>query len=352
MAASSSHQPPPSKSPEEIPPDTAADANANPAAAGTSSGPNEESVCDFSELKSSGRIHWRLASGRYVTVLLRKTGTEEVFCIDSNCYHMGGPLGIGDIEDIRAPSGPKSGSVHDVGQKFESGSPQHAARSPRAGTSGSVLRTATASEKNRSAGSSSATAGHRSGSSAAKSSLGNGSANVVKESETSGSSAAAAGSAGANVADAPADPDPVIVCPWHHHKVSLRTGKKYTQAVKPVVHPGTGKVTMEPCGLQQSTTACQQVHRVFRRDGRVYVVETGAQSKDESGAAGEADFPLAGPNPYATDPHCAKNLRPSMKQRLHSFLSGSWFKRDGSTTRGEEEEQEDFVSTKRPRLGE
>jgi len=44
----------------------------------------------------SSRFHTRL-QGRSIT-LVRHHG--KVYCIDSVCYHVGGPLGIGDIEDI------------------------------------------------------------------------------------------------------------------------------------------------------------------------------------------------------------------------------------------------------------
>jgi len=59
-----------------------------------------ESVCTASELAEGGRLHIRV-QGRYVTVL-RLGG--RLFCIDSVCYHAGGPLGSGDIEEVNGKS--------------------------------------------------------------------------------------------------------------------------------------------------------------------------------------------------------------------------------------------------------
>ncbi|PNH09110.1 Rieske domain-containing protein [Tetrabaena socialis] len=53
-------------------------------------------VGESSALPEGGRLHARL-EGRYVTVL-RLDG--KLSCIDSVCFHAGGPLGIGDIEDV------------------------------------------------------------------------------------------------------------------------------------------------------------------------------------------------------------------------------------------------------------
>jgi nitrite reductase/ring-hydroxylating ferredoxin subunit len=47
-------------------------------------------------LSESGRIQANI-QGRPITVLRHK---GKLFCIDSMCYHGGGPLGLGDIEDI------------------------------------------------------------------------------------------------------------------------------------------------------------------------------------------------------------------------------------------------------------
>lgn len=35
--------------------------------------------------------------GRYVTVVEH---AAQLYCIDSTCYHAGGPLGVGDIEEV------------------------------------------------------------------------------------------------------------------------------------------------------------------------------------------------------------------------------------------------------------
>ena len=45
-----------------------------------------------------GRLSLRLASGRHV-LLLRSPLTGAVHAMDSRCYHHGGPLDAGDIED-------------------------------------------------------------------------------------------------------------------------------------------------------------------------------------------------------------------------------------------------------------
>lgn len=53
-------------------------------------------VGDSASLPEGGRLHAKI-EGRYITVL-RLDGALR--CIDSICFHAGGPLGIGDIEDV------------------------------------------------------------------------------------------------------------------------------------------------------------------------------------------------------------------------------------------------------------
>lgn len=54
-------------------------------------------VCELDELRRHGdRVHVLLGD-RHVS-LINHGG--EVYCLDSLCYHAGGPLGIGDIEDV------------------------------------------------------------------------------------------------------------------------------------------------------------------------------------------------------------------------------------------------------------
>jgi nitrite reductase/ring-hydroxylating ferredoxin subunit len=64
--------------------------------------PPEERVCSLSALSSApGRVlEVRLASGRGVAVWLRDGG--RLFCLDAACYHHGGPLAGGDIEETAA----------------------------------------------------------------------------------------------------------------------------------------------------------------------------------------------------------------------------------------------------------
>ncbi len=50
-------------------------------------------------MKPGARIH-AVVVGRYVSVLRSKADPKRLYCIDSICYHMGGPLTVGDIEDI------------------------------------------------------------------------------------------------------------------------------------------------------------------------------------------------------------------------------------------------------------
>ena len=44
------------------------------------------------------RLHVTV-EGRYVSVIRSKANPRKLYCIDSICYHMGGPLTVGDIED-------------------------------------------------------------------------------------------------------------------------------------------------------------------------------------------------------------------------------------------------------------
>mmetsp|Transcript_19510 Transcript_19510/g.35188 ORF Transcript_19510/g.35188 Transcript_19510/m.35188 type:complete len:167 (-) Transcript_19510:385-885(-) len=54
------------------------------------------SVCSSMQLPEGGRFHTTI-EGRYITVF-RMRG--QLTAIDSVCYHAGGPVGLGDIEDI------------------------------------------------------------------------------------------------------------------------------------------------------------------------------------------------------------------------------------------------------------
>ncbi|KAG2488150.1 hypothetical protein HYH03_013293 [Edaphochlamys debaryana] len=68
-------------------------------AASVSKGQKTElGVCvgDSTSLPDGGRLQAKIG-GRYVTVL-RIEG--KLSCIDSICFHAGGPLGLGDIEDL------------------------------------------------------------------------------------------------------------------------------------------------------------------------------------------------------------------------------------------------------------
>mmetsp|Transcript_23211 Transcript_23211/g.50941 ORF Transcript_23211/g.50941 Transcript_23211/m.50941 type:complete len:215 (-) Transcript_23211:478-1122(-) len=57
---------------------------------------NQERIADSSSVPEGGRIHVKV-KGRYVTIVRHK---GVLSCIDSVCFHAGGPLGIGDIEDL------------------------------------------------------------------------------------------------------------------------------------------------------------------------------------------------------------------------------------------------------------
>ena len=51
---------------------------------------------EFTANNDEKRIHVCL-DGRYVSVILHK---DKLYCLDSTCYHTGGPLALGDIEDV------------------------------------------------------------------------------------------------------------------------------------------------------------------------------------------------------------------------------------------------------------
>ncbi|EEQ99613.1 conserved hypothetical protein [Perkinsus marinus ATCC 50983] len=61
-------------------------------------------VCTLARLRREGRVHTQV-DGRFVSVLYDprpQSGSKApiIYCLDSICYHMGGPLTTGDIEDI------------------------------------------------------------------------------------------------------------------------------------------------------------------------------------------------------------------------------------------------------------
>ena len=66
----------------------------------------EERVCSLAALRSAPKhvLEVRLASGRGVAVWLRGGGggggEAALFCLDAACYHHGGPLAAGDIEEV------------------------------------------------------------------------------------------------------------------------------------------------------------------------------------------------------------------------------------------------------------
>lgn len=75
-------------------------------AGGAGGGPHFERVCSLSELPRGSSRLVRLASGRGI-LLVRPAGAaatdanpEGVFALDHACYHHGGPLVDGDIEDL------------------------------------------------------------------------------------------------------------------------------------------------------------------------------------------------------------------------------------------------------------
>ena len=56
-------------------------------------------VCNAAAVTHPARFHYKSASGRYITVLTDPI-TSTVVAIDALCYHMGGPLTVGDIEEV------------------------------------------------------------------------------------------------------------------------------------------------------------------------------------------------------------------------------------------------------------
>ena len=56
-------------------------------------------ACKIADIKD-GKLHTNVG-GRFVTLIKRN---DNIHCIDSICFHMGGPLGAGDIEDVDGSS--------------------------------------------------------------------------------------------------------------------------------------------------------------------------------------------------------------------------------------------------------
>ena len=56
-------------------------------------------ACSLATLKSEGRYHFTTPSKRVLTIFFDPL-SDSVRAIDAICYHAGGPLTIGDIEDI------------------------------------------------------------------------------------------------------------------------------------------------------------------------------------------------------------------------------------------------------------
>mmetsp|Transcript_4961 Transcript_4961/g.12435 ORF Transcript_4961/g.12435 Transcript_4961/m.12435 type:complete len:566 (+) Transcript_4961:121-1818(+) len=309
-----------------------------------------EPVATMRELNyaESDRVHRRLRSGRYVTVV-RHEG--DYYCIDSNCYHMGGPLGAGDIEDVKVPCSLGSAA-------------SGAAASSSSSSSGG----------NKSFGS---TLGGLAGSL-----FSGGGANESEQAASGARSAAATSSAASNMTAGAGAPcslpattrnDATILCPWHYHRISLTTGRKYTESVKPVKDPATGAMQMKRCGLQESSAIFQQVHEVriiqLRQsqqsaignkndfdDAWVCVRETpdGAASTSMLSTAassimgafgvgrGKAPAVVVKENPYAFDEQCAVNLTASKPAQVHSrsghvFQQGQMEGGEASTWEGGEQ---------------
>ncbi len=55
-------------------------------------------ACTVQEIKKRGRIHIQTPLSKRRISLISDKG--QIFAMDSICYHMGGPLTLGDIEDI------------------------------------------------------------------------------------------------------------------------------------------------------------------------------------------------------------------------------------------------------------
>ena len=58
-------------------------------------------VCKVSDIRT--RFHCQVKD-RYITIIKSESGTDSFHCIDSICFHMGGPLGAGDVEDVAGHS--------------------------------------------------------------------------------------------------------------------------------------------------------------------------------------------------------------------------------------------------------
>lgn len=63
--------------------------------------PGWEFVCTLDDLRQAKRSLHRLSSGRGIALFYRR---DQVFAVDHGCYHHGGPLVDGDIEDLVPPS--------------------------------------------------------------------------------------------------------------------------------------------------------------------------------------------------------------------------------------------------------
>uniref|UniRef100_A0A7S3DF21 Rieske domain-containing protein n=1 Tax=Palpitomonas bilix TaxID=652834 RepID=A0A7S3DF21_9EUKA len=61
------------------------------------SGEDFEEFCNLDELDETGRVVGKLGSGRNIAVVKHR---GKYYAIDSICYHAGGPLYQGDIEDV------------------------------------------------------------------------------------------------------------------------------------------------------------------------------------------------------------------------------------------------------------
>ena len=61
-----------------------------------------ERALSVSELASlGGRTLFRLSNGRGIFLVQRDSGGTSIAAMDHMCYHHGGPMIDGDIEDIR-----------------------------------------------------------------------------------------------------------------------------------------------------------------------------------------------------------------------------------------------------------
>ncbi|CAD7928537.1 unnamed protein product [Amoebophrya sp. A25] len=301
----------------------------SPDALGEQSGSSAwEFVCKTSEFDEHNRCHRRLRSGRFVTVVAHK---DRYHCIDSICYHMGGPLGVGDIEDVKVPRSA-------TGSKSAGNSELTSGQKPRTGGNLSELFAPVGGLiRNFFGGSSSSTE------------IGgtfHGSPETFTP-QSSGTGQGRAHGSRTSPGTAPHPPDghpmpeePVILCPWHYHKISLTTGKKFTEGLKPHRDRFTGAFTMKKCGLQESPHAFQQVHVAKEEQGKIFVVECGKEEAAAglSGWLGVATAPavrdcvglepppVAKANTYAFDSTCAGNLagRPQIHSRQYRAQSAPY----------------------------